>query len=257
MSDLADNLRPLVAFLEGRDPPPSDVLQRLYDLSPHFRLTWLQGTLDRVIGQKTVPGRPGYWKVWEVRPGNAHDKLRRAAGYARLQRLRKRKQEKQEGMAADFEYCQAMMNGLHFVGAWPEQPIVTKELVRRRVIQRVEHRFGSDAMFREFAEAEIRVRQAVAKLDSELRRDDLMNDAADADSLSELEDNPELRAQLRDTYRQAATEDWGIVCNGRNGAVFEKTLKEGLTDGTDGEPLAGSGQGLQSGRLEETAGGMG
>lgn len=238
-----------------------DVLQRLRDLpgGQHYRVTWQHGALDRVEGGKRIPGMPGHWKLWEVRPDNKHDQFRRAAGYARLQRFKKREGAKASRVTAgDIEYCYAMMHGLHFIGAWPEHAIVTRMMAKGRVQETVEQRFGSDAMFRELIEAERNARFAIAALDNQLRKEAAMDDASDVEAMDELDENPEFRAQARELYRTAAMEDYGLVFNGRHSVRFAETLKQEAGHGTDGESLEGSGQGVGPGNGEApAAGGVG
>lgn len=255
---LPAHLSPLAAFLDDGDIPHVQTLQRVYDVSPLYRLTKLPGLLDRVMtlasgAARTIRGRPAYVKVWEQRPTSAHDQLRRAAGYARKQRLLAWSAERQgrvEDWPARMEYCDAMINGLWFVGAWPMVAVVTKN--KHGIVTQIEFPFASAQMFQQLGQGELAVRAAMAKA----AKDAALDGTADEETLLELEENPTLRAQMSDIYRQGAKEDWHVVMRGAHSVDFGRLLG-GSNGGKDRESVAGSGQGVQPGRVEEAAGGMG
>lgn len=231
--ELPVHLRPLAVFLDAGDLPHVQTLQRLYDISPLYRLTKLAGLLDRVVtladgGARTLRGRPAYIKVWEQRPHSAHDQVRRAAGYARKTRLLRWDESRIARIAdwpARLEYCEAMIQGLWFVGAWPMVTVVTRDTRLQR--DTIDFPFASEQMFQQLAQGESVARAAIDKA----TKDAVLDETADEETLSELDENQEFRAAMSDRYRQGAKEDFNIVMRGRHHVDYGRRL--GGSDGKD------------------------
>lgn len=231
MDDVAPDLRELLGDLRGHDPPPEDVLRRLRDMNPNYRITWTHPTPDRVVSGKTYFGRPGLWWLHEIRPGNPHDELRRRAAAARLERYNRFGDDRKLKNLGVVSQCEDMMAGYWTVGGWPEVPM--------------EHtaRFGSERFFWELQESERQFREQARRVQLSAA----MDAAADEETLAELDENAAFRAYLSDGYRQIAKEDWATIFAGRRGLRFAKTLKvvkESMDNaGTNGQQVARSGHG--------------
>lgn len=235
MTDLAPELAEMLGSLRGRDPPAPEVLRRLRDMNPRYRVTWTPPTPTRVVKGQVIHGRPPLWWLHEVRPDNKHDHLRRLAGRARLARYYRRSTEDQQTDLGIPLVCEDMIEGYWTVGAFPEHATVV--VVNERTgAKRVEPGFGSDRFFADLVESERLYREGLDRLAVEERLDEL----GDEDALAELTDNPEFRARFRDMVRQHAAEDWAFIFAGKRGVRFEHTLKEGADADTDRESLAGS-----------------
>jgi hypothetical protein len=225
--DLAPELREMVGNLRGRDPPPEDVLRRLRDMNPQYRVTWTPATLDRVVAGRLYRGRPGLWWLHEVRPTSVHDRARRAAGAARLARYRRRSADGQQRNLGVESQCEDMMAGYWTVGLWPEVPAHGVPS------------FGSEPFF-----LDVRYSERVFK--DEKRRVEYyaaLDDAADHEAITEYDENPAFRAELADQYRQGAIEDWALIFKGKRSVVSgglnqPAAPKEQPDAGTDGQQVA-------------------
>lgn len=113
-----------IARLRGRGEPRAEILDRILAINPGFRVSWL----PEGVPQKDHLGkdyqRPAMWRVYEV---NEHP-IRRAAGFARLQRFEKWEQEKQKENIGLVYDAQDWMDGLHLVAEYSEQFFGTEKM---------------------------------------------------------------------------------------------------------------------------------
>ncbi len=203
---LAAELRELLGELRGREPPIPPVLYRLRDLNCRYRLTWTPEVADQWHGAaRLYAGRPALWWVHEVRPGNPHDALRRAAGLARWQRFQHRPQWFQDLHPTTRWECEDQVAGYWTVGSWPEEGVPGAGT------------FGSDRFFEELREGE----RSIARLRRSLDLERAYNDAADGEVADELTEDPAFRAQFVDLCRQAAIEDWSQIFSNKLSRVVQ------------------------------------
>ena len=167
-----ENLSGVCGRLRGHAPPPDSVLQRLRDISAHFRVSWTPGFGPRVAR----------WWLHEVRPkGGKSTAFRQAAGRAKLDRIRLWLPEAVERRLGEVWEAEAMADGLYYVGDYREPY------------------FGTDQMFRELFEGQALVMQG--------QRQAAIDAARDAEERSDVEreadDNPEFRQRMREWAEDA------------------------------------------------------
>lgn len=222
ISDLAAHLQPMVGDLRGADCPREDLLQRLFDLNPNYRLTHVPEVLDRVDRRTgaVLRGRPALWFLHEVRPQNAHDVARRIAAQQRLERWTKANQAFKDRNPSIPAQCADMIAGYWTVGSWPAYGLKLPNGIHLPG-------FGTDAMLAELSEGEEMFKAQAARLNKEAALDA----AADEEALLEYDENPDFRATLADGYRQVAKEDWGVIFAGRMHSIPAHVRPQGASDG--------------------------
>lgn len=218
LPNYAHHLREMVGELHGHTPPPSEVLQRLYDMNPNYRVTWEPGGVVRVVSITIQETRPALWALHEIRPNNVHDRLRRIAAGARVRRWEAASKEWRDAHPKVPMICRDMLAGYWRIGEWPERAMRIQQPNGRHLILPP---FGSDLFFRELQESEHTFAAEAARL----ALHEGLNNSADDQTLAELDENDAFREAASEVYRQAAVEDWGMVCAGAKGVLFEKTLK--------------------------------
>lgn len=129
---------PAIGRLRGQNAPRQDILDRLLRVNPMYRVSWSPPSGDR----------PGLWEIHEFR----ENRLRRDAGYNRLQRWQRRwdnalPEERKHINLGIPRQCEDMMDGFHFVHACEHEE------------------FGTDHMFHELGEGEHNLRVLKQQLD--------------------------------------------------------------------------------------------
>jgi hypothetical protein len=222
----------MILDLRGHRPPEESILQRLYDLSPHYRLAWFPASPGIIVDGRLHGARPALWELYEIRPQNPSDQARRVAGEARLARMSRWPEDRKRKHQWDFEYSRQMMRGLWTVGQFPDITIIVPGASGTPTVVPA---FGSDRFFLELRESELSFREELLALDR----------AAQNEATDEFDENPEFRAKVIDQYRQGAIEDWALIFRDRRHiqTLGLKPPKERDHAGTDREQMARPGHG--------------
>lgn len=167
---------PCVGLLRGRAEPRRNILDRIREVNPSYRVCWVPPGCE-VNNQAIV--RPGLWRIYEY----MEHPMRQMAGGARLARFSQMSHEKRSlnpGLVYD---AQASKEGLNYIADY------------------VEEAFGTDAMFVELRTSE----QNLAAHRSTVRKAQWQQ--GDAETLEEMNVNPQFRDYVRDVaetyYRRA------------------------------------------------------
>jgi hypothetical protein len=168
-----------IARLRGRAEPREDILDRLLQINPKFRVSWLPPGAPQIDHEGQEYARPAMWRVYEVN----ENPMRRAAGYARRQRFdrwgeSKEGQERQAKNMGILYDAEDWMDGLHLIGEFSEEF------------------FGTERMFESLKQGEIEI---APFRDSVKEAQD--NDS-DTDALDEMDANPEFTDLVRETAKE-------------------------------------------------------
>lgn len=166
------DLSTVLGRLRGHAPPPDSVLQRLRDISAHFRVSWTP----------KVDHRMARWWLHEIRPaGSKSTVMRQSAGRAKLDRISLWNPEAVERRIGEVWAAEAMADGLYHVGDYSDAY------------------FGTDAMFRELFIGQ----ELITRTQAQLRIDAAREAEERSDVEIEANDNPAFSAYVRDV-----ADDW-------------------------------------------------
>lgn len=164
-----------IGRLRGRAEPRQDILDRLLEIHPAFRVYWSpesHGPGYDEDGKLRV--KPGFWEIHQYSPSP----LRKEAGHAMLARLRalfdrKSESAKEQLNLGTIEYAEQMIDQVHYVWAVPEAM------------------FGQDMMFEELRDIVAQTRRVQQEMEAELKR------AEARQVMQEGEDNPAFDEQMK------------------------------------------------------------
>lgn len=179
------HLEHMLGPLRGHEAPSAAILQRLYDISEAYRVSWTPPSYRRPMAL--------FW-IHEVRPPTKVEIMRRKAAEGQLTRIREHWAIERRVQQSALEYqLEGIVRGFHDLGSWPEYGGTFTIGKQRHKM----HGFGSEPMLLELAKGEAAARQWRAKIDR-----DYQEEALDQVALETHED-----PDFRDYVRQMA-KDW-------------------------------------------------
>lgn len=167
-----------IARLRGRAEPREDILNRILEINPSFRVGWIPPGIPIEKDGETYQ-RPAIWRIYEFRP----NELRQAAAHASYRRFLgwlPEKQAQNPGLVFDLE---DRVDCLHLVAEFSEDY------------------FGQDRMFEDLKQTE---------RDLAPYRDD-MRLAQQQDAQREVEEEMDVNPEFSDYVREIAKDFYNLV----------------------------------------------
>lgn len=182
-----------IARLRGRAEPRQDILDRILEINPTYRVSWLPEGVHQKDHQGKDYFRPAMWRIYELN----ENPIRRAAGFARLQRFEKWEKAKQAENIGLVYDAQDWMDGLHLVAEYSEQF------------------FGNEQMFDDLKRYELEL----APFRGDVKK--AQDDDANRDALDEVDVNPEFAEMVRETAK-----DWYNLVKGNASVAVATSLRK-------------------------------
>lgn len=158
-----------IARLRGRAEPREEILNRLLDINPNFRVGWIPEGRE-IDGVQ----RPALWRIYEF----TDHPMRRSAGHARFVRYERMSPAKQAENPGLVYQAEEALDGLNLV------------------MDCLEEEFGTDAMFQALQQAE----RDLAPLRGEVKK--AQDTQADDEIVEEMDANPEYSELVREHAKE-------------------------------------------------------